>query len=82
MAKDILFYTEDHFNLFRKLTGRKMIETAIQNYEDTVRNLNRLKVAGDDYGRRIDQKKYDELLSSAKADLNEKVGKGMKFREI
>lgn len=58
-----------------------MIETAIQNYEDTVRNLNRLKIAGNDHGRKINQKKYDELLSSAKADLNEKVGKGMKLRD-
>ena len=81
MAKDILFYTEDHFNLFRKLTGRKMIETAMQNYEDTVRNLNRLKIAGDDHGRKINQKKYDELLSSAKADLNEKVVRGLKLRD-
>ena len=69
MDKQIIFFTKDHFNLYRKLTGRKMIETAIQNYEDTVRNLNRLKVAGDDHG----SEKYDELLSSTKADLNEKV---------
>lgn len=58
-----------------------MIETEIQNYEDTVRNLNKLKIAGDDHGKKIDQKKYDELITSAKADLKENVGKGMKLRD-
>ena len=66
-------YTTRYFNSANRLGLEKAKETLLENYDESIRNIDKLRYAGNDHGVKLTDKKHNAMISFANSQLGEKL---------